>query len=249
MIHIGITGGTGLVGPHLKSLFDKHTDECSYVLIGREDFGDLEKLQKKLKSTDVIVHLAGLSNRANQEEIYPTNIGLAKSLLDTLDILDHQSRIIFLSSVHRDKDTPYGRSKKDSELLIENWSQKNNVAYTVIISSHIFGESPHIFDNQLKLYTNSAFATFCINLIQEKESTVYAVPIEFVYAGDVCEIIFDICRNDKPEKQIRLKGKETQISEVYALLKYFHDEHIARRKPILKDDFEAKCYKVFLSYT
>src|SRR3989344_5907206 len=140
MIHVGITGGTGLVGPHLTFLFDAHTDKFTYILIGREDFVDLQKLQKKLRACDVVVHLAGLSNRANQEEIYSANTGLTKFILDTLDSMGHRPRIIFLSSVHRDKDTPYGRSKRDSELLISEWGKKNKTPTTTIISPHIFGE-------------------------------------------------------------------------------------------------------------
>ena len=246
MIHVGITGGTGLVGPHLTFLFDAHTDKFTYILIGREDFVDLQKLQKKLEACDIVVHLAGLSNRANQEEIYSTNIGLTKFVLDSLR---HRPKVIFLSSVHRDKGTPYGRSKKDSELLIDDWAKKNNAKHTIIVSPHIFGESPHIFDRTRKLYTNSAFATFCYELISNKPSTVYPIaPIELIHVGDVVSSIFDVIQNTSSEPMIFLYGTKTQMADVYALLKYFRDEYSAGRVPTLKDDFESNCYKTFLSY-
>ncbi|MFA5889081.1 MAG: NAD-dependent epimerase/dehydratase family protein [Candidatus Paceibacterota bacterium] len=261
MIHIGITGSTGLVGSHLNYYLEKYTDEYKPVLIDREDFkddpstraehgtGQRKKLIDKLKVCDVIVHLAGLSNRADQKEIYDTNVGLTRKILDRLESLNLCPKIIFLSSVHRDKDTPYGRSKKDSELLIAEWGKKNNTPTTIIISPHIFGESPHIFNKSLKPYVGSAFATFCHELAQNKPSTVYPIaPIELVYVGDVVVSIFNASQNTTLEPVIYLHGKHTQMADVYSLLKYFRDEILSGKTPVPKDDFELNCYKAFLSY-
>lgn len=249
MIHIGITGFTGLVGPHLSQYLEKHTDKYTPVLIGREDFEDEKKLINKLKVCDVIVHLAGLSNRANQDEIYDTNIRLTKKILDGLESFNLHPQIIFLSSVHRDKDTPYGRSKKDSELLIAEWGKKNNTPTTTIVCVHIFGESPHIFNKSLKPYLGSAFATFCHELAQNKPSTVYPVaPIELIYVGDVVASILNVIQNTPHTPVVYLHGKSTQMADVYSLLQYFRDENSLGRIPTLKDDFESNCCKTFLSY-
>lgn len=249
MINIGITGGTGLVGPHLLAFLDKHKNEYSTILIGREDFIDDNKLKIKLKDCNIVVHLAGVSNRAKPSEIFSTNVNLTKSILDSLDYISHVPKIIFLSSIHRSKDTPYGISKKESEFLISNWGKKNNTSTTIIVSSHIFGESPHSFSEFSKPYTNSAFATFCHELVQNKESVVYPqAKAELIYVGDVCLSIIDSFKETPQQEVVFLNGREIFMTDVYALLKHFRDESFAGRTLTFNDSFEANLYNSFKSY-
>jgi len=83
MMTVGITGGRGFVGLHLRFLLHQQSAQFAMILIEKEDFLDPERLCEKLKRCDVLVHLAGM-NRGNDREIYETNVGLTRILLSSL---------------------------------------------------------------------------------------------------------------------------------------------------------------------
>ena len=244
MTRIGITGGEGFVGSHLRFFLHEHKNDYQTVLIGREDFVDHKKLLDKLSLCDIIVHLAGLNRGDDDEQVYNTNISLTKTVISGLDEVKKTPKIIFLSSTHNTRDTGYGKSKRESEALIYKWGEKNKTATTSIVSTNIFGEfcKPHY---------NSVVATFSYELANMKESKVdqsATVSIEFIYVRDICSLIFDSFKSVSTQTTLNPKGRNIKIVDLYYLIKSFRDEYFSGIIPSFKDKFEISLFNTFRSY-
>ena len=110
MIRIGITGIEGLIGWHLHAFLHGRPD-VEVVKADRATFASREALYNFVISSDAIVHLAGM-NRGDQKVLAETNITLVNDLIEACERTDCKPHIIFSSSTHIFRDTPYGNSKK-----------------------------------------------------------------------------------------------------------------------------------------
>jgi len=122
---IGITGASGFIGWHLRA-FLSCQKAVNQILVDENDFVDQRLLIEKVDQCSVIVHLAGM-NRGDERKIYITNVGLTKKLIEACETAKVKPHIIFISSVHRNRKTAYGRSKKESEKLLRAWATKNKI--------------------------------------------------------------------------------------------------------------------------
>jgi UDP-2-acetamido-2,6-beta-L-arabino-hexul-4-ose reductase len=241
MIHIGITGSSGFIGSHLRFYLHEYQDIYDVILIKTADFSNHKKLADKLKRCDIIIHLAGL-NLGKEKEIYDTNVGLTKTILSTLDEISKKPKIIFLSSIHNKKKTAYGLSKRDSERMILKWGVKNKTATTSIVVPHIFGEF-------VRPYYNSAIATLCYELAENKDSTINPkAKVNLLYVRNICSSIVDLFGKKSTKRTLIQNGREMRLTDVYSLLKRFRDEYFSHIIPLLKDRFELHLFNTFRSY-
>ena len=154
MIRVGITGGDGFVGSHLRFFLHEHKDTYETVLIDKDDFAEYKNLLSKIGKCDIIVHLAGL-NRGDEKDIYNTNVGLTRKVLDGCDEIGKKPRIIFLSSIQNTRDTGYGMSKKKCEDMVYEWGKKNKIFATSVVAPNLFGEFGRNIYLNMMVFTNS----------------------------------------------------------------------------------------------
>lgn len=240
MIHVGITGGSGFVGSHLRFFLYEKRNEYECVLIEKADFSHPEQLTQKLTPCDVVVHLAG-QNRGNEDDIYNTNVLLTKQLLDACEKTEKKPKIIFLSSVHNSRDTAYGRSKRDSEALIEAWGKKNSARTVSVVAPNVFGEF-------CKPNYNSFVATLCSELVEHKSSTVNDAVVELLYVQDLCASIFKLFSDNSHEASFRCAGRKVKVDEIYNTLTRFRDEYFSNIIPLFADRFELHLFNTLRSY-
>ena len=100
---IVITGGTGFLGRHLSTYFLSLGHEI--ILIQRSDLKEgTDRISKLIKSTDVLVNLAGSPvikrwNAANKKEILESRLNTTNMLVESLSNLSEQERPpVFLSA-------------------------------------------------------------------------------------------------------------------------------------------------------
>jgi NAD+ dependent glucose-6-phosphate dehydrogenase len=111
-VKILITGGCGIIGTSLKDLpYEKvfYDVEKSHPLLKGEifvrgDISDLELLRKTLRSCNVLIHAAGISDSQSRgaeidERLFESNFKATKKLFDLAKELRIE-KIIFLSSNH-----------------------------------------------------------------------------------------------------------------------------------------------------
>ena len=236
---VGITGGTGFVGIHLQFFLNEHKEKYNFIVINKADFFDASVLGEKISRCDFLVHLAAV-NRGEENFIYDSNIDLTRKVIDCCDVLGVRPKIIFLSSTHNTRNTAYGRSKKESETMIRDWGDKNNIPVSIVVAPNLFGEF-------LRPYHNSFIGTFCSELMNRKNSKVDpASEVELLYVKNVCKKIFDIIEKNEIGL-FSLEGKKFLVSEVYNILKIFRDDYFSGIIPIMHNQYDILFFNTFRS--
>jgi UDP-2-acetamido-2,6-beta-L-arabino-hexul-4-ose reductase len=239
---IVITGLIGFIGSHLKDRLSREKD-IEVPLFEDDFFSQPEKLREVLRDVDTVVHLAAM-NRGDDKEIYNTNIDLVKKLVEALDSIKAHPHVIFSSSTQAALDNPYGRSKKEGERILEEWSRKNNVPVTILTIPNVFGDRGRPF-------YNSVVATFCHLLTHGGQPQIQIdKKVGLIYINELSEILWDRIKNppagfERVDVQATAKVK---ITDILTLLNYFKECYYVKKiVPVFAGNFEKSLYNVFLS--
>ena len=113
LVRVGVTGQGGFMGSHLYNFLGTKLEKIQRINFKRNYFEDEAKLQKFVKSCDVIVHIAAMNRCENDQVLYNTNVGLVQKLVNACKKTKSIPRIIFSSSTQEELDNLYGKSKRD----------------------------------------------------------------------------------------------------------------------------------------
>lgn len=242
-ITIGITGMVGFVGSHLRDRLSRE-ESVSVPPFDDNFFDDENKLKEYVSSCNSIVHLAAM-NRGDKDEIYNTNIELVKKLISAMEDMKVTPSIIFSSSTQIDKDTAYGRSKKEGARLLTEWAHRNNASLTIMVIPNIFGD-------QGRPYYNSVVATFCYQLTHQEEPKIMVDgQLGLIFINELTELMAQ--RAIKPLEGvdvIRVPSTSTaKVTEILSLLETFRDFYYNKKiVPAFKNNFEKNLYNTFITY-
>lgn len=239
-MNILVTGSNGFIGKHVVSNLSRLGHKCFCYDIS----STIEELYSYVKDADFIIHLAGINRPLTKEEFYDGNANLTKRLIDIIKEHNKNIPIIFTSSIQASLDNDYGKSKK----MGEDYLFSSGLPVYIFRLSNVFGK-------WCRPNYNSVAATFCYNIannlpiqIRDKEYVVC-----FNYIDDIVNEFITII-NEKEHlgsKSILYIGitHECSLGRLASLLYYFKSEvESIRHLPILKDEFEYKLFKTFLSY-
>jgi len=238
-----ITGLVGFMGSHLR---DRLSREEDFEVPQFEDayFSQPEKLREVLAGSNTVVHLAAM-NRGDEKEIYNTNIELVTRLIETLESVNARPHVIFASSTQIYLDNPYGRSKKEGERILEDWSKRNNAPVSVLVIPNVFGDRGRPF-------YNSVVATFCHLLTHGGKPEVKVdKELSLIYINELTEIFWNRI-NNPPAGFERVDIKATanaKVTDILAMLNHFKECYYDWKiVPALAGNFEKNLYNTFLSY-
>lgn len=239
MIKVGITGIDGLIGWHLRSFLH---GQKGIELRGADkpEFASAELLEKFAAGCDVIVHLAGM-NRGDDAEVSATNIALTEKLLGACDAVKARPQLVFSSSTHIYRGTPYGNSKKRCAELLKAWAAANKTVFTNLILPNIFGESGRPF-------YNSAVSTFCFQLANGQEPEIIKdAEIEILHAQRVAREIFALIK--KPvDGELSPAGSKILVSGLLAEIKRMAGVYAGHVVPDLRDPLALDLFNTYRSY-
>ena len=158
-----LTGGSGFLGSCFLELLLKNNQIYTLARSNSDYICNLEfEVPKFNQNFDLIIHSAGKAHSIPKKEIqglefYRINVLGTINLLEGLEKNNLPKHFVFISSVsvyglvHGEniKETtpllakdPYGKSKIDAELIIQEWCEKNNVIYTILRLPLIVGKNP-----------------------------------------------------------------------------------------------------------
>lgn len=234
---IGITGAHGMLGTHVRAYFHG-PQEYEVRAAGRETFeGDLTGF---VRGCDIVIHLAGM-NRGNEQEVARTNVALTRHLIEALDAAESQAHVLFSSSTHVERDTPYGASKREAAQLLTDWASRSGGKFTNVILPGVFGEGG-------KPYYNSVVATFCHQLAHGEIPTPHGdAPIEQIHAQEVARHFEQIILEGQTG-DVRIQGTQLTVFRLLETLqgmKALYDAHII---PDLREDFRRDLFNMYRSY-
>jgi UDP-2-acetamido-2,6-beta-L-arabino-hexul-4-ose reductase len=241
---VGVTGPQGFVASHLIRALNCRRGTRAFPC-PREAFDDAEKLAAFVDQCDTVVHLAGM-NRGDDAEIYSTNVRLVNRLVEAAENVNHSLQIVFASSTQRDRDNPYGRSKKYGEMQLATWANRgvDRQAVNLII--------PNVFGPGCKPFYNSVVATFCHQLARGDEPKILSdSEVEFIWVNDlVNRIIEQLSIPGEGAREVRLSGSARMlVSELLAKLRGFRNSHAKHDTvPDISDPLNASLYATYLSH-
>jgi UDP-2-acetamido-2,6-beta-L-arabino-hexul-4-ose reductase len=247
---VGITGPRGFIAAHLarrlqQFLGGKQADGgMRLVACDRDTFDDPAALQTFVAQCDTIVHLAGM-NRGDGEEMRRVNVGLAERLVTALQGREEPPHVVLASTTHRERPTPYGRSKREAEQRLRQWARDSGGSLTVLVIPNVFGPGCQPF-------YNSVVATFCHQLAHgQQPMLIDDQTCDFVWINDlVGQIVTAI--GERPQGTVEkpiIATARMSVSQLLAKLEAMRDAHFYKRVvPELTDPLDAALYATFMSH-
>jgi UDP-2-acetamido-2,6-beta-L-arabino-hexul-4-ose reductase len=121
-MRILVTGSSGFIGKHLVEALCRrpNTEVIAYDL-----HSAASELEHGLREADVIFHLAGVNRPQSVQEFKAGNADLTESLCSSLAAIGSQPLFVLSSSIQAALDNPYGISKREAELSVERWANRD----------------------------------------------------------------------------------------------------------------------------
>lgn len=240
-MNILVTGAGGFIGRHMTAALKGIGDISVY-----ESFHATKKeeLLFFLQNCDFIYHLAGINRSDNLEEFESGNVGLTKEITEVLMKLKEPCRILYASSIHASLPTPYGRSKRAAEVLLQAYEKNTGSKVYIYRLTNLFGSGA-------RPNYNSVIATFCYNLSKGLPIDVHDrnIVLNLSHIDDVTAEFIKVLT----EEGNRREDGYYRIPEVYqASLGYLSDTLLAFRDNRVMEEnlpeFERLLYSTYLSY-
>ena len=247
MLKIGITGQNGFIGSHLFNTLGLYPEEYLLVKFERHFFNDNSLMDEFVNQCDVIIHLAAINRHTDSQVLNETNVHLVKTLIESLIRNKTHPHVLFSSSTQEKNDSPYGNSKREGRLLLEQWAKDHSGILTALIIPNIFG--PFCLPNY-----NSVVATFCDKISKGEETFINTdSSVKLLYVGDLVYSICELVKNTPSKASLNTEyigfSKEILISDLHEkIVKFKMDYQDKSIIPLLVDDFELKLFNTFRSY-
>lgn len=240
-MNIVITGANGFIGKNLR-IFLRESGYDSINCIDKEDTP--EQLYRALEEADFVFHLAGINRPINESEFYEGNTNLTEYITQSLEKIGNRTPLLITSSIQAELDNHYGKSKAAAESIVQKYSS-NTGANTFIF------RLPNVFGKWCKPNYNSAVATFCYNILNNKDIIIDNpdANLKLVYIDDVCKTFIKCIEGlvDPNESEVH-PVYSTTVGEVVSLIKSFKDKQHTLTIDKVGTGLTRALYATFLSY-
>src|SRR6478609_6612085 len=81
------------------------------------------------------------ANRGSDDDVYDTNISVAKRLVGGLEAVGGSPYVVYASTIHADGNTAYGRSKRKAGELLRNWGGRAGARVGDLRFPNLYGEA------------------------------------------------------------------------------------------------------------
>ncbi|MGB5920489.1 NAD-dependent epimerase/dehydratase family protein [Arcobacter sp.] len=238
-----ITGSRGFIG---KNFIQKiQTENLDVFEFNRNESFDV--LYNYLDKVDFIVHLAGeVRPNSTKEELENSNVSLTTKIINYLELNKKITPILYISSIHaRLLKNEYGKTKRESELLVEQYSTRNKCQCFIYRLPHVFGEG-------CKANYNSVISTWIYNSINNLELNVFDrnIEIQYVYVQDIIEEFLSCIRTRK-KSELYMSSNivyNTTLGEVIDFINEFKLNIVNTQYEIRNNDFKKKLFNTYKDY-
>lgn len=243
-MNVLVTGSNGFVGNNLITALNRIE---SIMLFKYDVNGAADQLNKYLKVSDVIYHLAGVNRPSNTEDFYKGNTEFTEMLCRKLIELGRSPKIIFTSTIQAELDNPYGRSKLEAERIIKKYTEQTNAIGVVYRLKNLFGK-------WCRPNYNSVTATFCYNIAHNLPIQISnpTNKLELTYIDDVIAALIDELKIETKNNSFILAGpiysQEITLGELSEIIESFKKQRDNLILPDFSNRFVRALYTTYLSY-
>tara|TARA_A100001015_G_C14989113_1_gene712991 strand:- start:436 stop:1308 length:873 start_codon:yes stop_codon:yes gene_type:complete len=214
-----VTGGSGFLGKSISDYFSRNGHEILIFdknepkeLLDNQVFleGDLfdgKKLNEALKGIDIVLHFAAQADidysDENPAETLQNNIQGTINLLEQVKDLNLK-RLFFSSSVYVNSKhgSFYGVSKQCCEKIIEEYSRKYGIDFTILRYGSLYGPQANEF-NSISNIIESALKNKKIERAGDGEEIR-----EYVFIDDAAEMTYETLSDEYINKHIFISGNQ-----------------------------------------
>lgn len=235
-----VTGSNGFVGKNLK-VFLK-IKKLNILEFNRGDSDQV--LYQNLLKSDIVCHLAGENRSKNQKLFYKNNTELTKKICNFLIKKKIKKKIIFSSSIRKNLNSHYSKTKIQCEKILLNYKKKTNAKICIL-------RFPNIFGKWSRPNYNSVVATFCHNIMRQKKIKIFDKNeiINLLYIDDA---ISQIYKNFKKKNQITYpkidKVTKIKISKIAEILQAFSKKLRSNYVQKFENIFYKNLHSTFISF-
>jgi len=242
-LNILVTGSKGFIGKNLL----KKLDSSSFNILEFNRDDSLEKLEQLIIQSDFVVHLAGeVRPTSSNDDFKNSNILLTQNIVDILRKHDKNIPILMASTIHAKLlKNEYGKTKREAELLIENYSKETDIKSFIYRLPHVFGEG-------CKPNYNSVISTWIYNSINDLEINCFdrSIEMHYVYVQDIVDEFISIIEK-QASNDIYIEPKkvyETTLGEVVDFIDEFKHNIPSQNYKPNGSEFKQKLYDTYLDY-
>lgn len=241
-MNVLITGANGFIGKNLAAQLAVRQN-FEILRYGRES--TLGDLQLAIDKADFICHLAGVNRPDDAAEFSRVNANLTQILCEEVRKSGRQVPIIFASSVHVERDNPYGASKLAAEQALLQYAEETGVPV------YIF-RLPHVIGKWCRPNYNSVVATFCHNIAHDLPIQINdpSYRLNLVYIDDLVDAFVRIMGGamvNNPYCEVR-PAYPISVGELASLIRAFRTS----RKSLISERVGAgltrALYATYVSY-
>jgi len=241
-MNILITGSNGFIAKNLKI---KLLESRYNNLLFANKKTKKSTLISYIEKSDFIFHLAGINRTPDKKDFFNINFKLTKFICDQLLNYNKKTPILFTSTSHINKNTPYAKSKKKAETCLINFAKKNK-------SNVCIYRLPNVYGKWAKPNYNSVISTFCYNIANDKPINIFDSneDISLVHIDSVIDNFINKLKYIKQNKyffQVKPVYKK-KIKLVAKYIQSFNDERSLKNTIIIDNEFKKTLYGTFCSY-
>tara|TARA_B100000900_G_scaffold414503_1_gene441319 strand:- start:7127 stop:8230 length:1104 start_codon:yes stop_codon:yes gene_type:complete len=238
---VAVTGSNGFIGKNL--CFFLH--EKGYEVLKIQRNTSKNELESIISKSEFIFHLAGINRPKNDSDFHEGNVEFTKAITQLLLNNNKTTPILFSSSSQAAIDNEYGKSKLAAEKILENYSKTTGALCYIY-------RLPNVFGKWCKPDYNSFIATFCHNVMHDKELFINdpSAKVTMVYIDDVCLSFADLLETKSESGFYSIKNQyESTVGEIAKIITSFKDFKNTLVIENVGVGLKRALYSTFLSYT
>lgn len=234
-----ITGYSSFLAKHIREALSQ-SDNYTIAGVTKAQF-EPDVLARLLPSSDIVIHLAGVSRLATDSAVYATNIAINTLLLDALKTTDSRPRIIFISSTHETSQTGYGRSKHEGCKAFMQWASQQGASALAVVAPNLFGPFARVG------YT-SVVANFCDAIAEDSRAKIIDDTLmTLLYAPRFAQQLQEMIASNA-EGKVRVPGHQIYVSDLLVTLERLSQDY-QNNSSVPVDLFERELLITYLYYS
>jgi len=245
-MNILVTGSGGFIGKNLIASLSE-IDKFNPISFIKKN--NLTDLKKKIFVSEAIVHLAATNRSEVKKDFLNTNFKFTKIICDIISDCNKKPLIIYTSSVHDQKLTDYGLSKKKSIIFLKKFSKKKKINIIIL-------RLPRIFGKWSKANYNSFVATLCENIQNNKKIELVNKNqlLDLCHIDQVIKVILYYLKNNKLKKKFQIINLKNffkiSVSELCQKIKSLKekDDKLELSKLGLANSLDKFLYSTYISF-
>lgn len=244
MSNILVTGASGFIG---KNLLNQLKLDSTFNVLSFNRGDSMESLEESILKSDYIVHLAGeVRPNSTDEDFKNSNVFLSRAIIEILEKHNQSTPIIMASTIHAKLlKNEYGKTKREAELILKEYSLKHKVPCYIYRLPHVFGEG-------CKPNYNSVVTTWIFNSIKGLEINVFDrdIKMTYVYVQDIVNEFMKILKGDTPDTLYIEPSLtyNTTLGEVVDFIQEFQENILKENYRAEGSEFKEKLFNTYRDY-